>query len=525
MKLILVELQPDTLRLSSVETGGSKIKIIDTTRVPYPDEIVFPKILGDISLCVDFITQNIAKTQYTGKSIILILGDRLYTEKEFYYPKMSEKMLHITANFEAEAVLEGNVNEQSVMYYKYGDRTDTKDEYRATLYAFPKYILNALKKAFGKNGYKLIKVTPRSNTYVRALDQLVHKSQEYQTKCFAVLHMKAQNIHIFLYDHGTAIYTGCVKNASDEIMSTIMEHKNFSKDEAIHYLTSLKLYEDTDSMNNQEEANFILQLRMMVNMMIENVIRNVHFCSVSEKIEVEKILIGGVVSFMEGVAEHISTTYEVEVKQLFNEFSIQKKLLDINKNLPVETVSALPQIGACLDGINLLDTVEAEKKRKISTTVASIVLGVFALGVMAIQPVAYGVETVMVNQSKAKLDSDVALNIKQLLDQRDETSAQLDAIQKDYAYFPYEASKTTVYLEELVRLMKGSTINSYFYDHDSGIINVVLEVKEYTDILPISERINESNLLELAVPFSATSKDDKVTYTVGLSVRQEETKE
>ncbi len=518
MKVILIQTTRNALFLTPVKSGR-RASFGVPRNFELPGNMRMGGAYSDLNEFAKFVSDCIAKSKFGIKKIIFCIEDDNVICKEYQHLPCKSKNLLSFAKLEADSVLSDNINDYLLQNYEYGRQNEVTGKMTSSLFAIKSSLVSSITKIFSKFDLHVKKIVPP----VGGLLYASKKAIDSHGKTIAVLDLSFEKTRLIVLHEGFPIFIRTFEAIYDDIAEIIMKSRAVSYDETVDLIHSYGVYGVNSANPTSESAN---QITTLLDTCASEAVRNIRMVLSSERLELNKMVLCGAMATLPN----------------FSEFWNQLGL-----DVPIETIdlcvatSKLPEVNATArragyrissfftvsgllsarktDDIDFLNTVKAKSSAKMKNVSVLALITVFALGVMALEPLLYSLKFTQSTQDKAALTAVKYTEIKQLLKTQNDLSTQLTHTKSDQEMLPQHKSKAMNVTQQLFDQITAKTksVDTFNIDNTAGNIVIAFQTVTYSDYLIIKKTIETNGYFNIAVPFTATINDTG-TYSCSVTL-------
>lgn len=474
------------------------------------------KALDDLPAFAGFVRDCKKAANLRTNRILFCLEDDNVVSKEYRHLPCKKKELLSLAGLEAETVLQEDVGNFILQNYEYGRLNDVTGKLTSSLFAAKSALLKQIKKSFSKCGLRVIKITPPVGGLLYAGRTL----PETNGQTAAVLDFDFVKTRLILLQNGTPVFQRTFETVFDDILEIIMKSQSLSFEDAFLLVTSQGI-----PMEQNQEAE--KQISVLLEASVSEAVRNIRMVLSSERLELDRLILCGGLSAIHHFGE------------FFEHLGLDIPLASMNFCCPA---AKLPEVGpaaklagcspACFitasgllaakkaDEIDFLRPVKSMAGNHAANAGVLVFMTVFALCIMALEPLIYHFALERNEQDKAVLNDLKYSETKSLLNEQSDLSAKLQKKENDQYLLPKKSST-----QEPVRQLfsqiaaKAKSVEKCSFDSAANTIAVTFTAKNYPDYLAIKKSVESNGYFEIAVPFQVEMNDGICDCSVTLRVK------
>lgn len=524
MKTTLVQVAREFIALTTAEYERKQsLKNADASRITFGHTVMIEltEQLKDnpMKSTAEFASyvKNCAK-QYDidVSNVYICLEDDNLISKEYQHAPAKQKFLATFAKMEAESVVPDDINLYSVISYEYGLPYGKKsaDILNASLFASNTKFIDDLRNSFERLGMAVEKITPPVVGMLHACKAHVNTAN----RVVAILSIDYVTIRLVIMKNGAPIFQQCFQNVLGDIATILADDMGISFNEAIELIKK-------EGIGVEEQCQFpqsIRQIQSFLDNAAAEVVRNLRMVLSSEKIELDQLYIGDVLSSLPGLEKYcrqlgISTPI-ANIDTAFSSPMIVP-LLDSRASANGDTPSTFftfngilgitnPQTGNLLNSMSL-----AEKQMmsigKFVTPVLGVALAAWILGTCGLWAFYYFREA----SDNKKVALDKYKEPQNILSELDSYTKKVNSLDNDKKLLPY----TYLYMEDVFNQSlkqvrddeKVVSATSFSYNAAKQTISINMATKTVEEFVELKNQINDLGYFVVSSALQGTKQEDE----------------
>lgn len=498
MKTLIIKIEIEHINFYTAQSPQNA-EATEIASIPLGEQFLNAGFMEKPAAFALFIMETIKNnsTLKNYRQCVLVLDNSYILSKDFTHNKTYGTQLLALAEIEMEAMVGGNVSDYVMLTHGYGNRVFLSGYYKSFLYVLPKRFLSGILKSFQKSGISLKAVVASSTAYNDFANSQKAKAENGYT---AFINFGKYKTLLSIFEDKDFVYEGSFTSVYHDMVHLIANELSLSMENAE------KLFVENGICNAENSwlpEAVCEKIRLLLSAAAIEVSRGANIAASVERKDLKQVVITGDLTAFPGFKAYFTDAFGAEAMVL-SEYGDS---------------SFLPHVRQTK--LNFLIPIRQHNRKTNRLNVVFALLVFLTLATFMVMPLSYYFSAQLRDAAVENVQKEAYVQIKQRIELETTLERQLQTLKKDDQTIDLAKRGVSAQTDKmLAAFSKGAQILSYEYMTESGVFTVGFSVPSLEEYITIKNRMIDSNIFDIAVPFSYND-NGTINCQVSLKLKQQ----